>query len=198
MTRKEKKTTWNSIDSQPIRFKVVFLGCTILIIVFSISFLKKYEVKGRSMSGTIEPGSHVVINRLFRTSFDRGDIVVLKMDGVLFVKRIYKTGRDTLEFNQMGILNKNRVIPHDKIYFTISRDSKNYRDACQIYSILLLRKPVSKLSVKDQVLDKENCRVVIPENYLFVLGDNYYESMDSRFWGFVNKDKILGKVVFTY
>lgn len=155
MMRKEKKTTWNFIGSQSISFKRVFIGCAVLLLLFSSFLFKSFEVKGRSMSGTIEPGSHVVINRLFGTSLDNGDIVVLKKDSVLFVKRIHKIAGDTLKFDQIGIQGKNGAIPHDKIYFAITSDLKNYRVICEHYSKLLLRKPVFKHQVEDRVFLKK-------------------------------------------
>jgi signal peptidase I len=40
--------------------------------------------------------------------------------------------------------------------------------------------------------------IVIPENKYFVIGDNYDESFDSRFFGFVSKDEIIGKAIGIY
>ena len=43
-------------------------------------------------------------------------------------------------------------------------------------------------------LGKEGSSIVVPEDSYFVLGDNSANSVDSRFWGFVPREKIEGKV----
>jgi len=198
MTKKEKKTILNFIGSQPINYKIILFGCIIVLVVFNILFFESYEVKGRSMTGTIEPGNRVVISKLFKPFYESNDIVVLKKGDILFVKRIYKIAGDTLEFNQKGIFSKNGAIPHDKIYFSILADLNENKRACELYSTLLLRNLDLNRQIKKEVFFDENCRLIVPENYIFVLGDNYFESLDSRFWGLINKNQVLGKVIFPY
>ncbi|MBF9141679.1 signal peptidase I [Hymenobacter properus] len=41
-------------------------------------------------------------------------------------------------------------------------------------------------------------RYTIKQNYYFMMGDNRHNSEDSRFWGFVPEDHIVGKAVFTW
>jgi len=45
---------------------------------------------------------------------------------------------------------------------------------------------------------KEGEKIIVPENSLFVLGDNSGSSKDSRYWGFVPKDNLLGMAVIIY
>lgn len=44
----------------------------------------------------------------------------------------------------------------------------------------------------------ENEEVIVPENSYLTLGDNRNASSDSREWGFVPKEKLIGKSFFVY
>lgn len=41
-------------------------------------------------------------------------------------------------------------------------------------------------------------KIVVPEGHYFVLGDNSASSQDSRYWGFVPMDNLLGKAMLIY
>lgn len=45
---------------------------------------------------------------------------------------------------------------------------------------------------------QENMKIQVPKDSYFVLGDNSASSQDSRYWGFVPKENILGKALVIY
>ncbi len=57
------------------------------------------------------------------------------------------------------------------------------------------------VSVEGTVIDingEPKRKYIIKNNYYFVMGDNRDDSMDSRYWGFVPRDNIIGKAVIIY
>ena len=51
------------------------------------------------------------------------------------------------------------------------------------------------LQMKKLVEDGE---LIVPEGHYFVLGDNRDESLDSRYWGFVPRENIIGRPLLIY
>jgi signal peptidase I len=107
----------------------------------------------------------------------RGDVVVFIFPEDRtkdFVKRVIAVGGDTVE------------IHGKKVYI----NGKQIDDA---HAHFLGDNPLPGLSTRDDFGPRR-----VPQNHIFVLGDNRDRSYDSRFWGFVPLDDVKGKIAFIY
>jgi signal peptidase I len=165
----------------------------ILIAVFIRTFIIcAYKIPSRSMVQTLLVGDHILVNKfiygiklpLLRntiipvTNPQRGDIVVFIYPNDRskdFIKRVIGVGGDKIE-----IVNK-------KIFI----NGKEYKDSFGIYS--------DNIIYPATMQPRDNFGpVTVPKDSIFVMGDNRDESMDSRFWGFVDLKDVKGKVFMIY
>lgn len=152
-------------------FKLVLLVVLSLCsyLFFSRLVVTAVEVKGASMSPTLTAGDHFLLNRFAYLHRDpqRGELVVLKdpETGDLIVKRIIGLPCETVVMqNEAAYVNGRRMI---EPYASVS--------------IHRGRAALGKATV-------------IPRDHYFVLGDNRTRSVDSRVFGPVSRDNILGVI----
>lgn len=146
-----------------------------LAIVFAFvitQFIKPTLVRGDSMYSTLEEGDYLIINRMSYKFKDpeRGDIIVFESD----LQQDDGSSKDLVK-RVIGVEGDSVKIKDSKVYVNGEKLIEPYID--------------------DQVTEGD-IDTVVPEDCVFVLGDNREISLDSRYdsVGFINNSDILGKV----
>ncbi len=134
---------------------------------------------------------------------ERGEIIVFRKPGaeIFYIKRIVAVPGDTLHYSEQKQLSINGVplattdtnetyenIPHFKENFDAGWHSILVENGINLMYIT----PAIDSCYLTQVEKGNTLTCTIPEDNYFVLGDNRDHSNDSRFWGFVPKDRIVG------
>ena len=142
--------------------------------------VKTYKLTSKGMQPTILQDDWIIVNKyIYKFSDpDRGDIIIFaypKDKSKDFVQRVVGIGGDAIEIRDKQLYINSKIIHED---FIIHTDTNTYPSDKQ---------------------PRDNFGPIkIPLNSLFVLGDNRDRSADSRFWGFVDRDSVKGKVSTIY
>ena len=154
-----------------------------LLIAFVIAVLIRYilftpiVVDGDSMMPTLKDGDRMIVNKIGYTigKPDRFDIVVFHApEGKDYIKRVIGLPGDTIEYKD------------DQLYINGKAYEEPYLDE---YKSQITEGTLTQdftLQEIDPTLD------VIPEGYVFVMGDNRRYSKDSRHIGIVSQDELIG------
>ena len=152
-------------------FVELFIFTLVAVMLLTTFLFRHSVVKGASMENTLYEGEHLIISNLFYTP-KRGDIVVCQdyKTGLRdpFVKRIIAIEGDTVE-----------IWPDGSVFVNDKRITENYLhpDADDFPGLK---------------------KTTVPEGHVFVMGDHRNDSKDSRDFGFVRENSILGKVLIRF
>jgi signal peptidase I len=191
--RTKEKSTRNSLV-ELVMIVAVALGLALGIQAFLV---KPFRIPSESMVPTLEIGQRVLVDRVTKnfSDYDRGDILVFKPPqgadtnscGVQhsenspcprptpehsdtnFIKRVVAVGGDRLK------------VVGGAVYVNGRRQNEPYvhlDDSCDICN--------------------QPQEITIPDGYYFMMGDNRGASADSRQWGPVPKDWVIGQAFATY
>jgi len=168
-TKKQKNELWEWIKALVIAFVIAIL---IRYILFT-----PIVVDGDSMMPTLHDGDRMIVNKIGYTigEPDRFDIVVFHApEGKDYIKRVIGLPGDTVAYKD------------DQLYINGKAYDEPYLDE---YKSQLTEGTLTQdftLQEIDPTLE------VIPEGYVFVMGDNRRYSKDSRHIGIVSQDELIG------
>lgn len=191
------------------------LSLCIVLLMLRVMFLNFYRVPSASMLPTIQQGSYLIVkrwgvgyfNQWLGQSFDvsqlqRGEVIVFDFPprpSETFIKRVVALPGDKVAFDKGSLWLNGRKQPL-KVqqtspylgYFTEQIGQQPYT---------IVRMLDQDYSARYQFMQScpliSNLRVcTVPAGQVFVLGDNRDQSADSRFWGYVPAQNVIGKVIW--
>jgi signal peptidase I len=165
----------------------------IILALFIRTFVvQAFKIPSGSMLPTLLIGDHLLVNKFIygiRIPFtgkilipikspQHGDVVVFRFPkdrSIDYIKRVVGTPGDTIEIKNKKVFINGQLMQDTHAHFS------------------------SPALLDAQASPRDNFGpILVPEQRIFVMGDNRDNSYDSRFWGFVDQQDILGKAFILY
>lgn len=168
-----------------IYFTFALLGIFVLQPAFEVSvkhYVTAFKAPAKSMTPTLLSGDHILIDTSVSWNgrrLERGDIIVFLFpedETKKFVKRVIGLPGETIHIRRKTVYVNGTALD-DSAY--TQRIDPGFLD--------------------EQVNPRDTFGpVTVPTESYFVMGDNRDQSLDSRFFGYVQRSKIMGNMLFVY
>jgi signal peptidase I len=187
---------------------------TVLLALFGTTFIvQAFKIPSQSMEPTMLVGDHLLVNKFIFEGrgawyekilpyrpIRRGDIIVFKFpfdDHPHYVKRVIGLPGDHIRIvKQQVYINGQALAEPYVVHDPGSQDS--FGDdfpPTDPYFVEVGLRPEWAETILQNVSQGE---LVVPANHYFAMGDNRDRSWDSRYWGFVDRDAIMGRPMLIY
>ena len=200
-----------------VQWSIELFPVLLLVLVFRGFIFEPFRVPSNSMMPTLLTGDFILVNKFnygFRLPIvnskiidfskpERGDIIVFRYpnyehsaaySGVDFIKRVVALPGDTISYEKDQLTVNGETVDYRKIGAYQGVDSgkamSGYRHIRELIDLAdhdILLHPLGH--------SRELSKTTVPEGHYFVMGDNRPHSSDSRFWGYVPENYILGKAI---
>ncbi len=158
--------------------KTVVVASVLAVMLAAIVVMRSFVfeiliVNGESMSMTIRPGDRIVLNNLAYRSREpeRGDIIAFRIEpNRILIKRVVGIPGDLIEVRR-GVLYRDEEKVADEPYVTFHPNGHRQRS---------------------------HGPRLVQHHHLFVMGDNRAMSIDSKDFGPITYEEVIGKAIFIY
>jgi signal peptidase I len=198
-----------------LRELIESLLVTILLALFGTTFVvQAFKIPSQSMEPTLLVGDHLLVNKFIFGGRDhwydavlpyrdvhRGDVIVFKFpfqDHPHYVKRVIGLPGDRIKMVDQKVYVNDKLLnepyavhdanaPYDPFLFNFPPANTD--------ELLSSMQPEWADEIANYVINGE---LVVPPGHYFAMGDNRDHSWDSRYWGFVDRNAIMGRPLVIY
>src|ERR1700733_3034496 len=183
----------------------------ITVFVFATSTIAQpFVIPTASMESTLMTGDHLIVDKLVYSPHNtvdghllpysevkRGDIIVFRWPVDItqnYVKRVIGVPGDRIRIDGKDVYRNGIKLIEAYVQHVDARRIP-YRDDFPSTLVPGDVYPQGRSMLAENVRDGE---LLVPEGNYFAMGDNRDDSSDSRFWGLVPRENIIGKPVIIY
>jgi signal peptidase I len=212
MDRAVQKSIERPRDPVIIEYARSLFPVLLIVLLFRSFLFEPFKIPSGSMIPTLLVGDFIVVNKfayglrlpVAHTKFvpigepERGDVVVFRYPvdpRVNFIKRLVGLPGDKISYRDKQLFVNGERVPEVEQGRYSSSEIK-----CTTPRYDALRFTENLDSVSHDILLHQDSRGrdgqwVVPEGHYFVMGDNRDRSNDSREWGFVPEENLMGRAV---
>lgn len=211
-----------------VEYGASFFPVILIVFGLRSFIVEPFKIPSGSMIPTLEIGDFILVNKftygirlpvINKKIIDinkpqRGDVMVFRYPedpSLDYIKRVVGVGGDTVSYQNKRLSINGQPVEHiqQADYFDENRlyYSEQYSEKLGETSFNTLndRDAPSAVTFVTQFAGRENCQYnaqgficKVPDGQFFVMGDNRDNSRDSRVWGFVPEENIVGKAFFIW
>lgn len=173
---------------------------------YELPFLPQRDIKRGDIIVFKYPGNKV------RPEKDRSRTPPLQAYQINYVKRVIGLPGESVEFKNNQVFINGQLLPEHRIVGDAPDDQsaletkqveeRSPEDKWDVYYRELNGKEdppgLRRLMRNDYEFGVEGKPMRVPDNHFFVMGDSRDNSEDSRYWGFVPRELVIGRAMFVY
>lgn len=196
-----------------VEYSKAFFPVILIVFLLRSFVVEPFRIPSGSMLPSLHIGDFILVNKfgyglrlpilhrkvLDVSSPDRGDVMVFRFphdESINYIKRVVGLPGDTLEYREKRLfINGDQILLSRLDDYTFEESGKRHVSAKRFSEDL---GDVKHDILIDPTKRTTNMRFTVPADHYFVMGDNRDYSNDSRYWGFVSEDNIVGKAFFIW
>lgn len=196
-----------------IEYSKAFFPVILIVFVLRSFVVEPFRIPSGSMLPSLYIGDFILVNKFVYgirlpvidekiidiSRPERGEVMVFRFphdESINYIKRVVGLPGDQIEYKDKSLIINGEKVAQDEASDEVLEEVGNGNESIDHFKEVLGE--VNHSILKDTDKPSTNMRFSVPEGHYFVMGDNRDYSNDSRYWGFVPEENIIGKAFFIW
>lgn len=196
-----------------IEYSKAFFPVILIVFVLRSFVVEPFRIPSGSMLPSLYIGDFILVNKFVYgirlpvidekvvgiSAPERGEVMVFRFphdESINYIKRVVGLPGDQIEYRDKQLIINGDTVDREQAPDDVLDNLE--RNAATLDHFLESLGDIEHSILVDTNKPSTNMRFSVPEGHYFVMGDNRDYSNDSRYWGFVPEENIIGKAFFIW